>query len=188
MPYLKKDAPREVLEIASHVEAQADDRWRTLQIVQKPLECSRSVPAPYRDSWRAWNRCMEPLAAESILAAAAAHHRWLWIHPFADGNGRVARLMSNATLLEVLDTGSIWSIARGLARNAAAFCSGPQRKSARAPCRRSQVRCWKRFFSGENSLAATFQGSLGSPTGTRAGSSRRVLSAACSHPSARARR
>jgi Fic family protein len=59
--------------------------------------------------------------SETILAAAAAHHRFLWIHPFADGNGRVARLMSHASLLEVLDTGGIWSIARGLARNAAEY-------------------------------------------------------------------
>ena len=35
--------------------------------------------------------------AGTILAAAAAHHRLLWIHPFLDGNGRVARLMSHAT-------------------------------------------------------------------------------------------
>lgn len=59
--------------------------------------------------------------AETILAAAAAHHRLLWIHPFADGNGRVARLMSHASLLETLETGSIWSVARGLARNATAY-------------------------------------------------------------------
>lgn len=54
---------------------------------------------------------------DAILAAATAHHRLLWIHPFIDGNGRVARLMSYAMLLETLDTGGIWSIARGLARN-----------------------------------------------------------------------
>jgi len=54
---------------------------------------------------------------DAILAAAAAHHRLLWIHPFLDGNGRVARLMSYAILLETLDTGGVWSIARGLARN-----------------------------------------------------------------------
>ena len=54
---------------------------------------------------------------ESILATAAAHHRLVWIHPFMDGNGRVARLVSHATLLNMLDTGGIWSIARGLARN-----------------------------------------------------------------------
>jgi len=35
---------------------------------------------------------------ESILATAAAHHRLVWIHPLLDGNGRVARLMSHATL------------------------------------------------------------------------------------------
>ena len=54
---------------------------------------------------------------ETIIAVAAAHHRLAWIHPFLDGNGRVARLMSHATLLEALDTGAVWSIARGLARN-----------------------------------------------------------------------
>jgi len=59
--------------------------------------------------------------AGTILATAAAHHRLLWIHPFLDGNGRVARLMSHATLLEALDTGGVWSISRGLARNVAAY-------------------------------------------------------------------
>ncbi len=57
-----------------------------------------------------------PGKADSIMAAAAAHHRLLWIHPFLDGNGRVARLMSHAMLLDALDTGGIWSAARGLAR------------------------------------------------------------------------
>jgi len=55
--------------------------------------------------------------AETILATAAAHHRLLWIHPFLDGNGRVARLMSHAMLLRALDTGGVWSVARGLARD-----------------------------------------------------------------------
>jgi Fic family protein len=54
---------------------------------------------------------------ESILSAAAAHHRLAWIHPFVDGNGRVARLMSHATMLNTLDTGAIWSVARGFARS-----------------------------------------------------------------------
>ena len=54
---------------------------------------------------------------DSIVAAATAHHRLLWIHPFLDGNGRVARLMSYAMLLDSVDSGGIWSIARGLARS-----------------------------------------------------------------------
>ncbi|MDR3491028.1 MAG: Fic family protein [Gammaproteobacteria bacterium] len=59
--------------------------------------------------------------AETLLALAAAHHRLLWIHPFLDGNGRVARLMSHAATLNVLDTGGIWSIARGFARNVSEY-------------------------------------------------------------------
>lgn len=55
---------------------------------------------------------------EHIIAVAAAHHRLLWMHPFLDGNGRVARLISHAQFLELLDTGALWSVARGLARNA----------------------------------------------------------------------
>ena len=71
--------------------------------------------------------------SEAILAAAAAHHRLLWIHPFVDGNGRVARLMSHAVLLETLDTGAVWSVARGLARNVGHYkqhlmnCDHPRR-------------------------------------------------------------
>lgn len=57
----------------------------------------------------------------TIVAAAAAHHRLLWVHPFLDGNGRVARLMSHATLLQALDTGAVWSVARGLARRVSEY-------------------------------------------------------------------
>lgn len=70
---------------------------------------------------------------DSVLAAAAAHHRLLWIHPFADGNGRVARLMSHAMLKDSIDTCGIWSIARGLARHETAYkdhleeCDQPRR-------------------------------------------------------------
>ena len=62
-------------------------------------------------------------ATDAILATAAAHHRLLWIHPFIDGNGRVARLMSHAMLLNALDTGAVWSAARGLARNVESYKS-----------------------------------------------------------------
>ena len=71
--------------------------------------------ARYEDAYGGLGR------AESILSAAAAHHRLLWIHPFLDGNGRVARLVSHATLLSALDTGGVWSIARGLARRQAEY-------------------------------------------------------------------
>lgn len=58
---------------------------------------------------------------DAILAVAAAHHRLVWIHPFLDGNGRVVRLMSHAMLRDTLDTGGVWSVARGLARSVADY-------------------------------------------------------------------
>lgn len=53
---------------------------------------------------------------QRIVAVAASHHRLLWIHPFADGNGRVARLFSHAFLRELAVGSSLWSVSRGMAR------------------------------------------------------------------------
>lgn len=58
---------------------------------------------------------------DSVVSSAAAHHRLLWMHPFLDGNGRVARLLSHAMLLNSLETGAVWSVARGLARRVAEY-------------------------------------------------------------------
>lgn len=52
-----------------------------------------------------------------IQTVGAVHHRFLWIHPFLDGNGRVARLMSHALFKRLGIGTSLWSVARGLARN-----------------------------------------------------------------------
>lgn len=56
-------------------------------------------------------------ASERIIAIAAAHHRFNYIHPFPDGNGRVSRLMSHA-MANAAGVGAhgLWSISRGLAR------------------------------------------------------------------------
>jgi Fic family protein len=65
-----------------------------------------------------YEQAYSPLGtSESILSLAAAHHRFLWIHPFLDGNGRVARFISYTTIMNKLNSGGIWSIARGLAKN-----------------------------------------------------------------------
>lgn len=53
----------------------------------------------------------------NIIAAASAHHRFNYIHPFLDGNGRVGRLMSHAMFQRYgVGSGGLWSISRGLAR------------------------------------------------------------------------
>ena len=91
---------------------------------------------------------------ETLIASAAAHHRLVWIHPFMDGNGRVARLMSHAILLDTLDTGGIWSIARGLARNVQSYkahladCDLPRRNDldGRGHLSEEALAAFTRFF------------------------------------------
>lgn len=38
-------------------------------------------------------------SSHDLIATAIAHHRFLWIHPFTNGNGRVARLLTYASLV-----------------------------------------------------------------------------------------
>ncbi len=62
--------------------------------------------------------------AGRILAIGAAHHRFNYIHPFPDGNGRVSRLVSHAMALRAgIGAHGLWSISRGLARGLA---QGPE--------------------------------------------------------------
>lgn len=56
-----------------------------------------------------------------IVAMAAAHQRLAWIHPFLDGNGRVARLHSHLVLGHMGLTNGLWSPLRGFARNKDAY-------------------------------------------------------------------
>lgn len=58
-----------------------------------------------------------PPGAERLLALIASHHRLLFIHPFRDGNGRVARFALDAGLIAIgLDAKGAWTPARGFAR------------------------------------------------------------------------
>lgn len=57
-------------------------------------------------------------STDRLVAIAAAHHRLAWIHPFGDGNGRVARLHSHALLIRHGANGhGLWTLSRGLARH-----------------------------------------------------------------------
>jgi Fic family protein len=58
------------------------------------------------------------LSTNQLAALAAAHHRLAWIHPFGDGNGRIARLYSHAWLVRAkVDSFGLWTLSRGLARS-----------------------------------------------------------------------
>ena len=57
--------------------------------------------------------------AARIVAIAASHHRFNYIHPFPDGNGRVSRLMSHAMAHAAgIGAHGLWSISRGLGTGA----------------------------------------------------------------------
>lgn len=74
-------------------------------------------------TWKSLPRFMEAFTQQyarhrsgdaQLLAIACAHHRMVWMHPFADGNGRAARLQTHAAMLPF--TKGLWSVSRGLAR------------------------------------------------------------------------
>jgi Fic family protein len=55
--------------------------------------------------------------ARRLVQVAIAHHRFNYIHPFPDGNGRVSRLLSHAMAQRAgIGAHGLWSISRGLSR------------------------------------------------------------------------
>jgi len=57
-----------------------------------------------------------------LISLACAHHRFLWIHPFMDGNGRVVRLWTDALFqAQGLESYGIWCLSRGLARQSSSY-------------------------------------------------------------------
>jgi len=97
------------------------------ELRKRGVAVGRHVPPPAQDLSAFMDRFEQAYASERLtkprqaIAAAAAHHRLLWIHPFLDGNGRVTRLMSHAMLLDLGVGSALWSISRGLARRSTEY-------------------------------------------------------------------
>ena len=59
---------------------------------------------------------------KKLISVASSHHRLAWIHPFVDGNGRVARLFSHACMKKAqIESHGLWTISRGLARESETY-------------------------------------------------------------------
>lgn len=55
----------------------------------------------------------------AMLSTIISHHRLAWIHPFLDGNGRVARIVLDAMMRQIgVNQFGLWSFSRGLAKSA----------------------------------------------------------------------
>jgi len=99
------------------------------ELRRRHVRVARHIPPDPQDLPAFLARLIESYRSSSIsklqkiVAAAASHHRLAWIHPFLDGNGRVARLFSHAWLCELGVGSEIWSISRGLAGNVAEYKS-----------------------------------------------------------------
>lgn len=52
-----------------------------------------------------------------LLGCLSYHHRLAFIHPFEDGNGRLARMMTHLQLMRLGLASPLWSLSRGLARH-----------------------------------------------------------------------
>ena len=107
---LKNDSDSMVLELIP-----GEFRTRAVKVgLHIPPEKSEEIQI-YLNEWSATYTQLSNLPKVACLGAI--HHRLLWIHPFLDGNGRVARLLTDAVIRALnLDHYGMWCLSRGLAR------------------------------------------------------------------------
>ena len=76
------------------------------------------IPRLLNDFYLNYRMLSSDLVLIKMMKAFAAHHRYMYIHPFLDGNGRTGRLLTDAMLKQALpESYGLWSLSRGLARN-----------------------------------------------------------------------
>ncbi|QTA78960.1 Fido domain-containing protein [Desulfonema limicola] len=93
------------------------------QLRQREVKVGNHIPPTHSSLNKFLNRfrdiyCINNLhGTKKIIGAASSHHRLLWIHPFLDGNGRIARLYTDTYMNSVIEGYGLWTISRGFARN-----------------------------------------------------------------------
>ena len=98
--------------------------WVDAGVVRtRPVEVGAHIPPKaetlnrFLDRFASFYDPAKQHGVKPLIALAAAHHRLMWIHPFLDGNGRVARLFTDAYFSRCAISGyGLWNVSRGLAR------------------------------------------------------------------------
>jgi Fic family protein len=126
-----KDAPDEMLRVRGKDReiVMIPGEWRSL--AEQDVRVGRHLPpssdhvAHFMEYFERQYRFAPLKKAGRIIATASAHHRFNYIHPLPDGNGRVSRLMSHAMAHRAeIGAHGMWSISRGLARGLAGGVDG----------------------------------------------------------------
>jgi len=118
-----RDAPEAMLRVKSndHFIRMTPGEWRSRpeedNVVGRHVPPSSARVSEFMARFGGVHTLGKMRQGARILAIPAAHHRFNYIHPFPDGNGRVSRLMSHAMgYFAGIDAHGLWSISRGLAR------------------------------------------------------------------------
>ena len=87
--------------IMSKIDPQNAGFYRQVQVY---ISQSRHRPPSFKEVPKLMKRVLSELNSKeegrkAVESAAKLHHLFVWIHPFADGNGRVARLLTNLRLM-----------------------------------------------------------------------------------------
>lgn len=127
----------EAFQVVTHPETGRESRVMPGELRREAIKVGYHEPPPQEALQAFLQRFAEFYAPEQhhgalkLVAAAAAHHRLMWIHPFLDGNGRVARLFTEAYLHRIPVQGfGLWSVSRGLARRNVEYKSALSRADA----------------------------------------------------------
>jgi len=87
--------------IMSKIDPQNAGFYRQVQVF---ITQSKHRPPSFREVPDLMKRVLEELnskeaGGKAVESATKLHHLFVWIHPFVDGNGRVARLLTNLRLM-----------------------------------------------------------------------------------------
>ncbi|CAG0957974.1 Fic family protein [Geobacter sp.] len=108
---VKDEETGEMLEVTG-----GELRQREIRVGRHIGPLASAIPA-FLDRFAGFYRSGAHHGVMPIIAAAASHHRLMWIHPFLDGNGRVTRLYTDACFRRLPLAGyGLWNVSRGLAR------------------------------------------------------------------------